>query len=596
MERNGSAATSTLFLDRVGEVTVTLDPGGFSWKLIETDHSWASCLCMNLRLKSENRIEFANIYAVEFIGWGLLEDANGRTGSFLSGSKLEMYRFVVHGFQRGRTYGSPWTLCEHTFGHKDLRTCESWVQQLIAQTNIEAVRPKILLVFVHPLCGKGHGVKTWEMVESMFSRANVQTKVTVTQRARHAYDLIASLSDKELSSFDGIVAVGGDGLFNEVLNGLLSSRHDAPYPPSPEELNNACKKDQNVQCVNNSIMCSKSLCNGATNMLSTPSCRSDDREPLLSAVGSITSNGGSQDRGLPADEDTVKVSFPNDWFRLGLIPAGSTDSIVVSTTGTRDPVTSALQIILGKRISLDIAQVVRWKTSPSSKEVPSVHYAASFAGYGFYGDVIKGSEGYRWMGPKRYDYAGTMAFLKHRSYEAEIKFLKTEEDVVNKNGIQTSDRFHENLKKVVCQANCNICNDTNDSADVDLSNISSQDSRWLQYRGRFLSVGAAVISCRNERAPEGLVAEAHLADGFLHLILIKDCSRPFYLWHLLKLQRGSNPFDFKFVEHHKTPAFTFASSHNESVWNVDGEILQACQVSVRVCRGLINLFASGPEV
>ncbi|KAG6514304.1 hypothetical protein ZIOFF_024654 [Zingiber officinale] len=51
--------------------------------------------------------------------------------------------------------------------------------------------------------------------------------------------------------------------------------------------------------------------------------------------------------------------------------------------------------------------------------------------------------------------------------------------------------------------------------------------------------------------------------------------------HLLKLQRGSNPFDFKFVEHHKTPAFTFDSSHNESVWNVDGEILQACQVSVR---------------
>lgn len=36
MERNGSAATSTLFLDRIGEVTVTMDPGGFSWKLIGT--------------------------------------------------------------------------------------------------------------------------------------------------------------------------------------------------------------------------------------------------------------------------------------------------------------------------------------------------------------------------------------------------------------------------------------------------------------------------------------------------------------------------------------------------------------------------------
>lgn len=34
--------------------------------------------------------------------------------------------------------------------------------------------------------------------------------------------------------------------------------------------------------------------------------------------------------------------------------------------------------------------------------------------YGFYGDVIAESEKYRWMGPKRYDYAGTRVFLKHK--------------------------------------------------------------------------------------------------------------------------------------------------------------------------------------
>lgn len=34
--------------------------------------------------------------------------------------------------------------------------------------------------------------------------------------------------------------------------------------------------------------------------------------------------------------------------------------------------------------------------------------------YGFYGDVITESEKFRWMGPKRYDYAGTKVFLKHR--------------------------------------------------------------------------------------------------------------------------------------------------------------------------------------
>ncbi|KAJ8511646.1 hypothetical protein OPV22_002080 [Ensete ventricosum] len=542
MERNGSASTSTssLFLDRVGEVAVTLDPDGLSWKPIDFESSGSSCLCMNYRLKTENRIEFSNVYAVELIGWGLIEVANRNPGSFFSGNKFEMYRFMVHGFHRGKTHGSPWTLCEYTFGHKDMLICQSWVERLIALTNNDAVRPKSLLVFVHPLCGKGNGVKTWETVAPIFSHSKVRTEVTVTQRAGHAFDCIASLSHRELSSFDGIVAVGGDGLFNEVLNGLLSSRHDAPYPPSPQELDN--KGDTNCEHLNNDISHVVVESNGL-------------------GISKCTTNNGP----CNADED-VKVSFPNDWFRLGLIPAGSTDAIVISTTGTRDPVTSALHIILGKKMSLDIAQVVRWKTSPSSTEVPSVRYAASFAGYGFYGEVIKESEGYRWMGPNRYDFAGTVAFLKHRSYEAKVTFLKTEEQ------------------------------ETSNTANVAVSRIHSQDSRWLEYKGRFLSVGAAIISCRNERAPKGLVAEAHLADGFLHLILIKDCPHPLYLWHLINLKRGSNPFDFTFVEHHKTPAFTFVSSHNESVWNVDGEILQACQVSVQVCRGLINLFASGPEV
>lgn len=59
---------------------------------------------------------------------------------------------------------------------------------------------------------------------------------------------------------------------------------------------------------------------------------------------------------------------------------------------------------------------------------------------------------------------------------------------------------------------------------------SNKDLKWSSSKGRFLSIGAAVISCRNERAPDGLVADAHLSDGFLHLILVKDCPRPYYLW------------------------------------------------------------------
>lgn len=70
------------------------------------------------------------------------------------------------------------------------------------------------------------------------------------------------------------------------MNGLLSSRHDAPYPPSPEELEDAGKGDKNHECVSDDITHGGSLLNGVNDILPEPSCQSDDLEPLLSNVGS----------------------------------------------------------------------------------------------------------------------------------------------------------------------------------------------------------------------------------------------------------------------------------------------------------------------
>ncbi|KAI7734770.1 hypothetical protein M8C21_000690 [Ambrosia artemisiifolia] len=213
--------------------------------------------------------------------------------------------------------------------------------------------------------------------------------------------------------------------------------------------------------------------------------------------------------------------------------------------------------------------------------------------YGFYGDVITESENNRWMGPKRYDYAGTKVFLRHRAYEAEVAFMKVEHEKTdtpaNERRLKTFWGRPKDPKRVPCRANCHICN-TNHTSDT------HQESKFVTVKGRFLSIGAAVISCRNEKAPDGLVADAHLSDGFLHLILIKDCPRACYLWHLMQLARkGGSPLNFDFVEHYKTTTFTFTSFGEESVWNVDGEVLLAHKLSAQVYRGLVSVFASGPQ-
>lgn len=582
-----SILTCNFFLDHLGEVTLTLNSHALSWKFLDSlNNDELTCLGIKVSSKSETAVKISDVYAVEFIDWGLVnKSVCANAGGFLLGQASEMYRFTVHGVQRSKTQPSLWVPSMYTFGHKDSQTCQMWVNQINSSLDMELERPKSLLVFVHPRSGKGNGSRSWEAVAPIFSLAKVKTKVIVTERAGHALDVMASITNKELNSYDGVVTVGGDGFFNEVLNGLLLSRHKAPYPPAPADLGHSVDNYGNI------------LAQDASGTAAEPSDHNEDQSPLLS---------GSKVNGSPLTNlnDEAEFSFPNERFRFGIIPAGSTDAIVICTTGTRDPITSALHIVLGKRVCLDIAQIVRWKTTPTSKDGLCVRYAASFAGYGFYGDVITESERYRWMGPKRYDYAGTKVFLRHRSYEAEVSYLEVEPEKSNPNpdkGVRGSRTkplcgLPKRSERVACRAKCNVCN----TEQVHTSNETppySKESKWLRSKGRYLSVGAAVISCRNEKAPDGLVADAHLSDGFLHLILIKDCPRAFYLWHLTQLARkGGHPLNFEFVEHHKTPAFTFTSLGKESIWNVDGELFQAHQLSAQVFRGLVSLFAAGPEV
>ncbi|KAL1292064.1 ceramide kinase isoform X6 [Arachis hypogaea] len=596
---NSSILSSTFFLDHVGEVSLVFNSDGLFWEPINSPNASAMvegevdgdcgcysngnkrkhslrkgilqlsalemkrpdgsiCFGIKSRSKAASEIKLSDIYAVELSHHGPIHITNlpHATEHLLFGNDIKLYRFIVHGFIRSKNQLSQWIPTTYTFGHKDFRVCEMWVNKLNAFLDRDVGRPRNLLVFVNPKSGKRNGCKTWEAVGPIFSRAKVETKVILTKRAGQALDVMSSMTNKELNNYDGVVAVGGDGFFNEILNGFLSPRFKAPNPPTPSDFVHPADDngDSSVLKENERAQEIPEQC--------------EDKIPFISSEDQSAAKASYNISGETDDEFHIL----NQRFRIGIIPAGSTDAIVMCTTGTRDAVTSALHIVLGKRVRLDIAQIVRWKATPRSEIQPYMRYTASFAG----------------------SYEAEIAYLDVGSDEPNLTSKRRHEDNMSELNTQKSERR-------VCCVDCKICNENSDPTSTGISSLTphlySEGGKWKKSKGRFLSVGAALISCRNDKAPDGLVVDAHLSDGFLHLILIRECPHASYLRHLIQLTKsGGSPLNFQFVEHHKTPTFTFTSMGKESVWNLDGEIFEAHQLSAQVFRGLVCLFASGPQV
>uniref|UniRef100_A0A4W6FGV1 Ceramide kinase n=1 Tax=Lates calcarifer TaxID=8187 RepID=A0A4W6FGV1_LATCA len=91
---------------------------------------------------------------------------------------------------------------------KDCR--QAFTEQLAANTS----RPKHLLVYINPYGGKRQGKRIYEQkVAPLFAEAGISTDVIVTEYANHARDHLRTEAD--------VVCVGGDGMFSEIIHGLI---------------------------------------------------------------------------------------------------------------------------------------------------------------------------------------------------------------------------------------------------------------------------------------------------------------------------------------------------------------------------------------
>ncbi|CAI5762277.1 kinase isoform X1 [Podarcis lilfordi] len=97
--------------------------------------------------------------------------------------------------------------------------CYLWFKHLKEILNGFPNRPKSLKVFVNPNSHRKEAARIYhEQVAPLFKLADIRADVTVTEYEGHALKL---LKECDLTSFHGVVCIGGDGTAHEVAHGLL---------------------------------------------------------------------------------------------------------------------------------------------------------------------------------------------------------------------------------------------------------------------------------------------------------------------------------------------------------------------------------------
>ncbi|KAI8569987.1 hypothetical protein RHMOL_Rhmol02G0319800 [Rhododendron molle] len=273
-----------------------------------------------------------------------------------------------------------------------------------SDSHVKCKSPPKVLVILNPRSGRGRSSKVFHgMVEPIFKLAGFKIEVVKTTSAGHARNLASSVDFSTCP--DGIICVGGDGIVNEVLNGLLRR-----------------------------------------------------------------------------DNQKEAISIP-----IGIIPAGSDNSLVWTVLGVRDPISAAIAIVKGGLTATDVF-AVEWIQSGV------IHYGMTVSYFGFVSDVLELSERYqKRYGPLRYFVAGFLKFLCLPKYSFEVEYLPASKEAIDRDGKVSADREIVDLSDLYTD----IMRGSNTDGIPRASSLSSIDSIMTPSR---ISGGELDTTCSSTHA------------------------------------------------------------------------------------------------
>ncbi|XP_024519675.1 sphingosine kinase 2 [Selaginella moellendorffii] len=257
-----------------------------------------------------------------------------------------------------------------------------------------------------------------------------------------------------------------------------------------------------------------------------------------------------------------------DWARaikmpIGVVPAGSGNGMAKSLLDAAGEPCNArnatFAIIRGHTQAVDVATVVQGQTK---------FYSILLLTWGFVADVDIESEKYRWMGGLRFDFYSLIRILRLRRYNGVFAYVPAPgyEDI----GAPYNGELDG--MKVECDDERRGRAATGYSGPVS----SSLRSDWRVMEGAFVMVLLQNVPWASEdfnSAPE-----SKFADGFLDLIVLRDCPRYKLIGLLTSIQQGK-AVESKYLTYLKVKAFQIApggrvgSRIQGGYIDVDGEVV-----------------------
>ena len=296
------------------------------------------------------------------------------------------------------------------------RAARAWARSISrSAASSHAGRPRALLVLLNPFGGsRGAAARVWARVARplLEGAAGIRCEVVETDSAGHAERAVRGLSLERLRALDGVVVVGGDGLFQEALNGLLAIRFggNGGGGASLRALEASRLRLGHVPAGSTDALawsihgtrCPAAAClhvalgDGAR--LDVLALGPVPRDLLLApppASASAPEEGSGGGGGLSRDDAAG---------RSPLTPSGAATSS--GGGGEGDGTCSSSPAA--------VPRVPPPPLPPAAEEDWPPRAAACMASCGYFGDLLALSERIRWLGPARYGVAGLFALARLR--------------------------------------------------------------------------------------------------------------------------------------------------------------------------------------